>query len=175
MKTVIYLEDDEALAYVTKRALEAKEFKVRHYSSNAELRADLDQSTFDAALLDLKIGNETSFELIQEVKQAHNVPVVVLTGYGTIQTAVQAMKLGAINFLRKPATIDELIAAITETTVQTQQDVGSETIERPSLKAIERETIQRALDEHKGNISAAARQLKMHRRTLQRKLNKKYL
>lgn len=177
--TLLYLEDDEALAYVTKRSLEKRGFQVHHALTLGSLRQSIQNVTFTYALLDLKIGRDTSMELITEIKKTKDVPIVILTGYGTVRSAVQAMKLGAINFLSKPCTIDEIIKALLEVETNNETTVkntsANETLEKPSLKAIEHETIQRVLDENEGNISAAARQLKMHRRTLQRKLQKRHI
>lgn len=174
-KTLLYLEDDEALAFVTTRALQKRGFNVHHAATLDALRASLNRQPFSHALLDLKIGNETSIELIEEIKDKHDIPIVILTGYGTIRTAVQAIKLGAIDFLNKPCNTEEIIAALCANDKEEITTSISDDLIKPSLKAIERETIQRALDENSGNISAAARQLKMHRRTLQRKLIKRHI
>lgn len=173
-KTILYLEDDEALAFVTKRALVKRGFIVHYFPSIASLQNALSTLTYDAALLDLKIGSDTSLSLISDIKGDSNTPIIILTGYGTIRTAVQAMKLGAIDFLSKPCSVNEIIAAFKEANNPTTNSEEAE-IEKPSLKVIEWESIQKALDENDGNISAAARQLKMHRRTLQRKLNKRHI
>ena len=175
IKKLLYLEDDEALAFVTKRAMQKRGFAVEHVATLAALREHLKKADFSHALLDLKIGNDTSIELIDEIKKARDIPIVILTGYGTIRTAVQAIKYGAIDFLNKPCSVDDVISALCATDIEEIINVASNNLEKPSLKSIERETIQRALDENNGNISAAARQLKMHRRTLQRKLIKRHL
>ncbi len=173
MKTLLYLEDDEALAFVTKRALQKRNFEVVHFATIESLQTDLNEYQFDCALLDLKIGNQTSLNMIQEIHQQNPmIPIVLLTGYGSIRTAVEAMRLGAINFLSKPSSINSIISALENDLVQIEK---SENIESPSLKNQEWEAIQQALKENDGNISATARQLKMHRRTLQRKLQKKQL
>lgn len=173
MKSILYLEDDTALAFVSRRALEKRGYNVVTCENIRSAQNFFSEHSVDYALLDLKIGNQTSLAFIGEIRARANIPIVVLTGYGTIRTAVQAMKLGAINFLSKPCTIEEIIAALT--------DSGNEVVETPSstdppsLKHLEWEAIQRALDENNGNITATARQLKMHRRTLQRKLQKRHV
>lgn len=172
-KVIFYLEDDDALAFVTSRALRSRGFEVNHFSSLSCAARGLAEGEFDYALLDLKIGTDTSLELIQGIREKHAIPVVVLTGYGTIRTAVQAMKLGAVDFLTKPFDINELVALLQQQPCSEQSVNHHITVEKPSLKSIEREAIQKALDDNQGNISAAAKQLRMHRRTLQRKLNKK--
>ena len=173
MTHIRYLEDDTALASVTQRALEKRGFKVTHAANLDQLRQHAAKKDYDRVLLDLKIGNDTSLPLIKEIYQIKAAPIVVLTGYGTIRTAVQAVKLGAINFLSKPCPIDEVLAAFEDE--EETADVELEDADKPSLKAMEWEVIQQALDDNEGNISAAARQLKMHRRTLQRKLKKKHI
>lgn len=173
-KTILYLEDDEALAFVTERALIKKGFIVHYFSSITPLKSALGTLAYDVALLDLKIGNDTSLSLISDIKTNNNVPIVILTGYGTIRTAVQAMKLGAIDFLSKPCSVNEIVSAFEKANNSADNSEKPE-IEKPSLKVIEWESIQKALDDNGGNISAAARQLKMHRRTLQRKLNKRHV
>lgn len=173
MKTLLYLEDDEALAFVTKRALQKRDYEVIHFSDIETLQADLNSLQFDFALLDLKIGNQTSMDMITKIHQQHsNIPIVILSGYGSISTAVEAMKLGAINFLSKPSSIKTIINALENQNITTET---VENLEAPSLKKQEWEAIQQALKDNDGNISATARQLKMHRRTLQRKLQKKQI
>lgn len=172
---ILYLEDDDALANVTRRGLEKRGFEVIHFLSIKELTNQLNNFHFDHALLDLKIGNDNSLRLIKELKEKSQASIVILTGYGTIRTAVQAMKLGAINFLSKPSSIDEILKALSEKSGTYLSEETIPTFDKPSLKAVEWETIQKALDENNGNISAAARQLKMHRRTLQRKLTKRHI
>jgi two-component system response regulator RegA len=96
--------------------------------------------------------------------------IVVLTGYGSIATAVEAIKLGATYYLAKPAAPDEIVAALGREARDPSLPVSAEPL---SVDRLEWEHIQKVLAEHQGNISATARALKMHRRTLQRKLAKK--
>jgi two-component system response regulator RegA len=96
--------------------------------------------------------------------------ILMLTGYGSIPTAVEAVKMGAVNYLAKPVDVDTILANFgSEGAAQSIEVTPS----RMSLKRLEWEHIQRVLEEHDGNISAAARSLNMHRRTLQRKLQKR--
>lgn len=173
IKTILYLEDDDALAHITSRTLRRRGYKIIHYLSIRELQQDLHNIHFTHALLDLKIGQETSLHLIQHIKEYNNAPIVILTGYGTIRTSVQAMKLGAINFLTKPSSVDDILAAFDDQGLYIKDD--DIILQKTSLKTVERETIQQALDDNNGNISAAARQLNIHRRTLQRKLTKRHI
>lgn len=173
IKTILYLEDDDALAHITSRTLRRRGHDVTHYSSIGELQHNLYNMHFTHALLDLKIGQETSLHLIQKIKEYNDAPIVILTGYGTIRTSVQAMKLGAINFLTKPSSADDILAALDDQDTRLEND--NIILQKTSLKTVERETIQQALDDNNGNISAAARQLNIHRRTLQRKLIKRHI
>ncbi len=177
MQTLLYLEDDDALAFVTKRALEARHYDVEHFSNLSDAEQRLAERDFHCALLDLKIGNETSLRFIQQIKARQDIPVVLITGYGSIRTTVQAMRLGAINYLSKPCSISDIVAALTDAEFHNGSDQSSAQrhVEVPSLRRQEWEAIQRALEQNEGNVSATARQLKMHRRTLQRKLAKKVL
>lgn len=123
-------------------------------------------------VLDMKLGKESGLALIEPLLTINpNTRILLLTGYSSISTAVKAVKLGAFNYLCKPARANEILAALEDsnsgTSIPTQDDHA------PSVKRLEWEHIQRVLDEHNGNISATARALGMHRRTLQRKLQKK--
>ena len=95
--------------------------------------------------------------------------MVVLTGYASIATAVEAIKLGATHYLAKPANADEIVAAFARIEGDADLAVNDQPL---SVDRLEWEHIQRVLQEHEGNVSATARALKMHRRTLQRKLGK---
>lgn len=172
--SVLYVEDDEALARITTRRLEQYNLNVDHYDNISDASAAIANKTFDWALLDLKVGSESSLQLVELlVEAAGNTKSVVLTGYGSIATAVKAIKLGAHNYLTKPASVEDIISSFTDSSVNTGRGVHNSHLNTPSLKEIEWESIQKALDENLGNVSATARQLKMHRRTLQRKLQKK--
>ena len=96
--------------------------------------------------------------------------MVLLTGYSSISTAVEAIKLGAVNYLGKPASVDEIISAFEPGQIEQTQAIQTSP---PSVGRVEWEHIQRVLNENDGNISATARILGMHRRTLQRKLQKR--
>lgn len=126
---------------------------------------------FDGVVLDLRIATESGLHLIGPLKAARpDLQIVLLTGYASIATAVEAIKLGATHYLTKPASVDEILAALG----RSDGDAGIEPADTPlSVDRVEWEHIQKVLADHDGNISAAARAMKMHRRTLQRKLTKK--
>lgn len=121
-------------------------------------------------ILDLKLAETSGLQLLPELKSRQpGAEIVILTGYSSIATAVSAIKLGAAHYLAKPASLDEILAAFdTDTPLPPPPPE-----DLPSLNRVEWEHIQRALDEHDGNIAATARALGMHRRTLQRKLGKR--
>ena len=122
------------------------------------------------AVIDLKMHGASGLELVKYLHQLDaQTRMVVLTGYASIATAIEAIKLGATHYLAKPAHADEIIAAFTRLEGDTEFMVNEQPL---SVDRLEWEHIQRVLQEHEGNISATARALKMHRRTLQRKLAK---
>lgn len=170
---VLLLDDDQVFAQILQRQLSMHCEEVVIASTLEQARAVLQQGKFSHALLDMNLQHETGLSLIEELCSEHqSIRVVVLTGYASIATTVQAMRLGASNYLEKPATLRQIVQALFEDQPVLTQDAG-EGFDTMSLKRREWEHIQRSLEEHNGNISATARALGMHRRTLQRKLTKK--
>lgn len=172
-KKILLVEDDEIFGRVISRAMQQRGFEVVHALSLDTARPSLSTQRFDLAVLDLNLGGHSSLPLIPALKQ-HNqrIRILVLTGYASIATAVEAIKLGADNYLAKPADADEILTALLGYNTPQQEDPN--TIAEPmSVRRLEWEHIQKILKENDGNISETARQLKMHRRTLQRKLQKR--
>ncbi len=170
--TMLYVEDDEITSTVTTKGLVKRGFTVCHAESTEKAQNFITNNYFEYALLDLKLADGLSLDLIPTlIDKNKDIKILVLTGYASIATAVQAIKMGATNYLSKPTTIDDIVTAFKSNSLDTNA-VDPET-EKMSVKRLEWEHIQRALTENDGNISATARQLKMHRRTLQRKLQKK--
>ena len=130
-----------------------------------------EQTEPEFAIIDLRIGYDSGLELVKKlISLDDNTHIVMLTGYSSIATAVEAMKLGAIHYLTKPANTDEIVNAL----YKKEGDSSIEINQNPlSVKRLEWEHLQKVLMQHEGNISAAARALNMHRRTLQRKLDKR--
>jgi two-component system response regulator RegA len=175
-KTLLLVEDDEVFARVMSRALASRDYVVSHALNAAEADALIAQSPFDFAILDLNLGGHTSLNLIQPLRSANpTMRILMLTGYASIATAVEAIKLGADNYLAKPAdTADILAALLAEGASEANSAPATDpALEPMSVRRLEWEHIQKVLAEHDGNISETARQLKMHRRTLQRKLQKR--
>jgi two-component system response regulator RegA len=169
--SLLLVDDDEAFRQVLGRALERRGFAVSTAADAAQaLRIAAEQAP-EFAVVDLKMPGASGLELIEKLIELDaETRVVMLTGYASIATAVEAIKLGAVHYLAKPVDADQVVAAFN----RIAGDAGIAVAEQPlSVDRLEWEHIQRILAENDGNISATARALKMHRRTLQRKLGKR--
>jgi two-component system response regulator RegA len=125
----------------------------------------------DLVLLDLKMPGISGLDLIQDIKRIDStITVIMVTGYGSIPTAMQALKLGADHYLAKPADAEQILDAYAELNMDSSEKHTPTTV--PSLARVEWEHIQRVLSDCDGNISQAAKLLGIHRRSLQRKLSK---
>ncbi len=125
----------------------------------------------DLVLLDLKMTGLNGLDLVQAIKKLDStIAVIILTGYGSIATAMQALKLGADHYLSKPADADQILSAYRDLNHESAEKQTPPTV--PSLARVEWEHIQRVLADCSGNISQAAKLLGIHRRSLQRKLSK---
>lgn len=169
---ILVVDDDEAFRYTLARSFRRRGLEAFEASCGAEARALLRLENPDACVLDLKLEGESGLHLLPELLAiAPTLSVVVLTGYASIATAVEAVKQGAVNYLGKPADTDEILAALQGQVVIGEEDVMD--AQPMSVDRLEWEHIQRVLAENQGNISETARALGMHRRTLQRKLQKR--
>ncbi len=167
----LLIDDDEALTQVLARALRRRGFESLIAHNGEDAISFFEQHSFDKAIVDLKMERESGLTLIPQLKALQpDLEIVVLTGYSSVATAVEAVKLGAINYLCKPANTEEILAAFEQGSGNTDIAIPEQ---RPSVDRMEWEHIQKVLHENEGNISASARVLGMHRRTLQRKLNKR--
>jgi two-component system response regulator RegA len=165
----LVVDDDETFRGRLGRALVERGYDVRCAGSYEEAIAAATLDSPQLAVVDLKMPGRSGLEVVRELKALDpTTSIVVLTGYGSIATAVEAMRLGAIHYLSKPADTDQILGAFGEAHLE----ITSEDIETPSLKRIEWEHIQRVLTDSSGNISEAARRLGIHRRSLQYKLRK---
>ena len=170
MKLLI-IEDDINLASTLARRLTKQGFicDVAHNQSDALLRAR--QIVPDSILLDMKLGDDNGLMLIKPLRNLlENTHIVLLTGFASIATAVEAMRLGANDYLTKPIDMATLLKALNNETSELQTSIDDAVM---SPERLEWEHIQQVLHSNNGNISVTARQLNMHRRTLQRKLQKK--
>jgi len=168
---LLLADDDEVFAEVLAAALSRRGFEVRVV---ADVEAGLTLCETwrpDYAVVDLNMPGGSGLELVDQLcGQDADVRVVVLTGYASIATAVEAIKLGAVYYLAKPADADEIVAALHKDQGDSNIPLEESTM---SVRRLEWEHIQKVLAEVDGNISEAARRLNMHRRTLQRKLQKR--
>jgi two-component system, response regulator RegA len=173
MTTSILLVDDEMLFRERLgRAFEKRGYVVFLAAHYDEAMHIIRREKPEMAVVDMRMPGKSGLELIKDGLADHPaMQVVVLTGYGSIATATEAVKLGAISYLPKPADVDDILSAFVHSS---KMDVPAHEEEflAPSLARLEWEHINRVLYDCKGNISAAAKKLGLHRRTLQRKLNK---
>jgi len=171
---LLLVDDDPVFAQVLGRALNSRGFAVHTAGSLDEAAAQLGSDggfAPDFAILDLNLAGSSGLKLIGALRLASpECRILVLTGYASISTAVDAIKLGADQYLAKPIEVDAIVRALTDAQTPDEDDAGDNTL---SVSRLEWEHIQRVLAENAGNISATARALKMHRRTLQRKLTKR--
>jgi len=168
---LLVVDDDPTFAQVLARTLTRRGLCVAVAHDLASAIAAARKQKPQRAIVDLKIGAESGLQVIAALRETlPQIAIVMLTGYSSIATAVEAVKLGAINYLCKPADIDEILAAFDATAPNPDLTPPDNPL---SVDRLEWEHIQRVLQEFDGNISATARALGMHRRTLQRKLQKR--
>lgn len=171
LQTLLLVEDDDALASATRNALQRQGVTVHHAPSAEAARALIGQVQVDAAVVDLRLPGDSGLTLIAPLRAAYPAArILLLTGYASIATAVDAIKLGADNYLPKPATLRDILAALDAPPPRPDRDIELRPL---PVGRLEWEHIQKVLAEHGGNVSATARALQMHRRTLQRKLMKR--
>jgi two-component system response regulator RegA len=169
LPSILLVDDDEVLRERLAQAIRARGYEVRTAGSAEEALREVARESPEMAVLDLKMPGMSGLDLLKELRtQDPSTRVLMLTGYGSIATAVQAVREGAVGYLPKPADADEILAALAGKDTTAPARPG----ETPSLARAEWEHIQRVLTDCGGNISEAARRLGIHRRSLQRKLHK---
>jgi two-component system response regulator RegA len=169
---VLVVDDDDRLRERLSRAFADRGLEVHQAADHAAALEVARAHPIDRAVIDLRMPGPNGLVVVQDLLALRPaMQVVVVTGYGSIATAVEAMRLGARDYLTKPANADQILAAFE---AEPEAPSASEAIEFeiPSLAKVEREHIERVLQECNGNVSRAARALGMHRRTLQYKLAK---
>jgi two-component system response regulator RegA len=168
----LIVDDSEALRERLARAFRDRGFEVRTAANYREAMELARERAPSLAVVDLRMPDRSGLELVRDLRALDaSTQVLVLTGFGSIATAVDAMRLGAVNYLPKPADADDVLAAFER--AQTKVQVPPpEAHAAPSLPRAEWEHIQRVLADCGGNVSEAARRLGIHRRSLQRKLRK---
>ena len=170
-RQLLIVEDDAGFARTLKRSFERRGYGVAVSASLDEVRELLEQQSPGYAVVDLKLAGGASGLACVEALHAHDpeMLIVVLTGFASIATAVEAIKLGACHYLAKPSNTDDIEAAFLKAQGNAAIEVGAR---QTSIKTLEWERIHQTLMETDFNISEAARRLGMHRRTLARKLEK---
>ena len=168
---MLIVEDDAAFARTLSRSFARRGYLVLHASSLEEMAVLLKDHVPDYAVVDLKLnGGASGLACVQALHQhAPAMLIVVLTGFASIATAVEAIKLGACHYLAKPSNTDDIEAAFARSDGSTDVEL---TPRSTSIKTLEWERIHEVLAETGFNISETARRLGMHRRTLARKLDK---
>ena len=169
-RNLLIVEDDKAFLERLARAMEARGFIVRTSETVADALAQITRAAPAFAVVDLRLGDGNGLDVVSALKrQRPDARAIVLTGYGNIATAVTAVKLGAVDYLAKPADADDVVNALLAT--------GSAKTEPPqnpmSADRVRWEHIQRIYEMCNRNVSETARRLNMHRRTLQRILAKR--
>ena len=167
---LLVVEDDEALRERLVTAFESRGLEVRSVATTSEAARVAAEELPELVLLDLRVGADSGLDLIPELTRLDPATrIVVLTGYGSVATAVEAVRRGAVHYLTKPADADEILAAFERGTGAVDRTLP---LQAMSLDRVEWEHINRVLVDCGGNISEAARVLGIHRRSLQRKLAK---
>lgn len=168
-QSFLVVDDDETFRTRLVKAIQTRGFKAQGADSADEALREASGLKPQAAILDLRMPGMSGLDLVTELSALlPGIRIVVLTGYGSIATAVEAVRRGAVNYLTKPLDADQILAAF-EPEADPPASVPATT---PSLARVEWEHIQRILHDCNGNISLAARTLGLHRRSLQRKLGK---
>jgi two-component system response regulator RegA len=172
-RSILVVDDDDVFRGRLVRALADRGLEAREARDAGAAIASATADSPELAVVDLRMPDRSGLDVVRELKAIDPATnVVVLTGYGSIATALEAVKLGATHYLTKPANADEILAAFEG---KKREDSGATMDDEsaPSLARMEWEHIHRILSDCGGNISRAARILGLHRRSLQRKLSKR--
>ena len=169
-KTLLIVDDDRPFGERLARAMATRGFDAQTVSSVAEGMASIGERPPAFAVIDLRLADGSGLDVMRALKSRRpDSRAIILTGYGAIATAVTAVKLGAFDYIAKPVNADEIVAALTTGRID-----RSESAEHPmSADRVRWEHIQRIYESCERNVSETARQLNMHRRTLQRILAKR--
>lgn len=166
--TILLVDDDRTFCAALAGALRRRGHTVLLAHDYDDALAEAQAWSPDRAVIDLRMPGRGGLEVVQALRaMLPELRMVVLTGYGSIATAVEAIKAGAVHYLTKPADADEIMAAFERTEANVEAAPASAP---PRLEEVEWEHLQKVLTDAGGNISEAARRLGMHRRSLQRKL-----
>lgn len=170
--SILIVDDNENFRTRLARAFTRRGFDVRMAEDANEARSCVEEESPEKAIVDLRMPGDSGLKLIQDMLDIDpTIQIVMLTGYGSIATTIDAIRLGAVSYLAKPADVDDILAAFERGQNPPLKPPEPE-YETPSLARVEWEHINRVLSDCGGNISKAARVLGIHRRSLQRKLQK---
>lgn len=170
--SLLLVDDHAVFREQLARAFRARGYEVRTAANADEAVVLAREDSPELAVVDLKMPGRSGLECVRDLVEIDpSTRVLVLTGYGSISTAVEAMRLGAASYLQKPADVGDILTAFERAAAPPLSSVETD-YEPPSLARAEWEHIQRVLADCDGNVSEAARRLKMHRRSLQRKLSR---
>ncbi len=168
---LLLVDDDATYCSVLGSALEKRGYDVLIANNVNTGLFIAEENLPEYAVIDLRIGYESGLELVKKlISLDSNTRIVMLTGFASIATAVEAIKLGATHYLTKPANTDEILQALHKNEGDSSVSISENPL---SVKRLEWEHLQKVIMQHDGNISAAARALNMHRRSLQRKVEKR--
>jgi len=171
--SVLLVDDDERLRSRMARAFEQRGYEAQQADGYDSAVAVAALESTEYAVVDLRMPGKSGLELVRELHRIDPATkIVVLTGYGSIATALEAVRLGATHYLTKPADVDEVIASFGRSDAPRDPGAAPAETETPSLARVEWEHIQRVLTDCGGNITKASERLGIHRRSLQRKLSK---
>ena len=170
VSTILVVEDDNRFRDVLVSAFRERGFEAEGVADAASAIASAERDSPEMAVVDLRLPDDSGLEVVRRLKAIDPATsIVVLTGYGSIATALESVRLGAMHYLTKPTDADRILAAFQHGLAARPRDLPNDP---PSLARVEWEHMNRVLTDCDGNISEAARQLGMHRRSLQRKLGK---
>jgi two-component system response regulator RegA len=168
--SILVVEDDNAFRKILVNAFRERGYEAEGVPDAAAAIQAAERDSPEMAVVDLRLPDGSGLDVVQRLKVIDpSTAIVVLTGYGSIATALESVRLGAIHYLTKPTDADRILAAFQHGLASRTRDL---TTDPPSLARVEWEHLNRVLTDCGGNISEAARQLGMHRRSLQRKLSK---
>lgn len=172
--SILLVDDSAILRDRLAEAFQERGFRVEVAGTCDEAVEVYRRNPTELAVVDLRMPGRPGVSLIADLKQIRpDVRILILSGFGSIATAIDAVKLGAVNFLPKPADVDDILTAFKRGGTEVEMPESDDEIPVPTLAQAEWEHIHRVLADCNNNISEAARRLGIHRRSLQRKLRKR--
>jgi two-component system response regulator RegA len=170
-RSILIIDDNEVFRTRLGRAFESRNWEVSLAAESAEALTLASETAPDLAIVDLRIASEDGLELVPRLREIDTtMSIIMLTGYGSIATALEAIKRGADHYLTKPVDADQILTTFESLQNASLSPRPPDTV--PSLARVEWEHIQRVLTDCGGNVTQAAKTLGLHRRSLQRKLSR---